>query len=60
MKQTCSRIVYVIFMQMKWIFVLNVVGIIIAIIGLITGQYLFLFLLLPLGLNFLIKNNNDE
>lgn len=40
--------------------VLLLAGIIIALIGLITGRFLFLFLIIPLGLGFWNKKNHSE
>lgn len=45
---------------MKWIYIVNLIGLIMTVVGLITGYYFFLFLLLPLGFNFLIKKNNYD
>lgn len=45
---------------MKWVNVLNVIGLLITLIGLITGYYIFLFLILPLGLIFFNKKTNKD
>jgi len=45
---------------MNWIFWLNIIGLVILIIGLITGHYIFLFLAIPMGLNFIRKNKNNH
>lgn len=47
-------------MNKKWILIINIVAITLTVIGLIFGYYFFLFLIIPLGFNFLNKNKEHE
>ncbi|MDY7395880.1 hypothetical protein UMM65_11540 [Aureibaculum sp. 2210JD6-5] len=47
-------------MKLKKLHILMIVGLIITIIGLITGQYFFLLLILPFGFSFFRKDSKNE
>ena len=53
-------LLYLYIYSMKWVNILNIIGLIIAIIGLLTGYYIFLFLILPIGFNFFNKDKSHE
>ncbi len=47
-------------MKKNYLDILLLAGIIITLIGLITGRFLFLFLVIPIGLGFWNKKNHSK
>ncbi|MFH4963387.1 hypothetical protein V8G69_00155 [Gaetbulibacter sp. M235] len=47
-------------MKQKYLYIILGIALIITLIGLITGKFFFLFLILPFGFSFFRKNKGDD